>query len=45
LIIVDVSVVIFTLQLEPDVVDVAIKGVTFLSTKETEEIVSVEDAV
>jgi hypothetical protein len=42
---VDVSEVIFTVQLEPDVIAVDVYGVTFLSTKETEEIVSAEDAV
>ena len=42
---VDVSVVIFTVQLEPVLVAVAKKGVRALSIKVTEEIVAVEDAV
>ena len=42
---VDVSVVIFTVQLEPEVVAVARKGVTVLSIKLTEAIAAEEDAV
>jgi hypothetical protein len=42
---VDVSVVIFMVQLEPDVIAVAKKGVRDLSIKVTEEIVAEEAAV